>query len=89
MSFSQALRLKNICSETLEPTKHSNELNEFFISRSYKENFLTDQVNKISEETRKALFTSKQKTANKPRIPLVLKFNRALIEKIIDEHWRL
>ena len=35
--------------------------------------------------------TSQQKIANKPRIPLVLKFNRTLpnIKKIIDEHWHL
>ena len=51
----------------------------------------TDQFNQISEVTRKALLNSKQKLANKPRISLVLKFNRTLpnIKKIIDENWHL
>ena len=89
--FSQALPLKKICSETSELNKHLNELKESFINRGYKEHFLTDQFNRISEVTREALLTSKQKIANKPRIPLVLKFNRTLpnIKKVIDEHWHL
>ena len=89
--FSQALRLKKICSETSELNKHLNDLKESFINRSYKEHFRTDQFNRISEVTREALLTSKQKIANKPRIPLVLKFNRTLpnIKKVIDEHWHL
>ena len=69
--------------------KHLNELKESFINCSYKEHFLTDQFNQISEVSREALLTSKQKIADKPRIPLALKFNRTLpnIKKIVDEHW--
>ena len=91
MPFSQALRLKKICSETPELNKHLNDLKESFINRSYKKHFHTDQFNRISEVTREALLTSNQKIANKPRIPLVLKFNRTLpnIKKVIDEHWHL
>ena len=88
--FSQALRLKKICSETSELNKHLNELKESFINRGYKEHFLIDQFSQISEVTREALLHSKQKIANKPRIPLVLKFKRTLnIKKVIDEHWHL
>ena len=65
---SQALRLKQICSETSGINKYLNDLKESFINRGYKEHFLTDQFNLISEVTRKALLTSKQKIANKPRI---------------------
>ena len=89
--LSQALRLKKICSETSELNKHLNELQESSIKRGYKEHFLTDQCNRIAEVTRETLLTWKQKIANKPRIPLVLKFNRTLpdIKKIIDKHWFL
>ena len=89
--FSQALWLKKICSETLGLNKRLNELRESFIHCGYKETFLTDQFNRISEVTRKALLNSKQKTANKPRIPLVLKFNITLsnIKEVIDEYWHL
>ena len=90
VALSQALRLKKI-SEILELNKHLNELKESFINRGYKEHFLTDQFNPISEVTREALLSLKQKIANKPRNPLVLKFNRTLpnIKKIIDKHWHL
>ena len=89
--LSQALRLKKICSETSELNKHLNELKESFINRGYKNHFLTDQFNRISEVTREALLSSKQKIGNKPRIPLVLKFNKTLpnIKKISNEHWHL
>ena len=38
-----------------------------------------------------ALLTSKPNIPNKPRIPLVLKFNRTLLntKKIIDKHWHI
>ena len=73
----------------MQLNKHLNELKESFINCGYKEHFLTDQFNQISEVTREALLTSKQKIADKPRILLVLKFNRTLpnIKKIVDEHW--
>ena len=65
-------------------------MKESFINRGYKEHFLIDQFSQISEVTREALLHSKQKIANKPRIPLVLKFKRTLnIKKVIDEHWHL
>ena len=89
--FSQALRLKKICSETSELDKHLGELKESFINRGCRENF---QFNRILEATREALLTSKPKTANKPRIPLVLKFNRTLQKfnrtlGLFDKHWHL
>ena len=86
--INQALRLKKICSEISELNKHLNELKESFINRGYKEHFLTDQFNWISEITREASLNSKQKIANKPRIPLGLKFNPN-IKEVIDEHWHL
>ena len=89
--FSQVPRLKTICSETSELNKHLDELKKPFINCGYKENFLTDQFNRISEVTRKALLTLKPKTENKPRIPLVLKFNRTLrnLKEIIDKQRNL
>ena len=91
ISFVQALRLKKICSETSELNKHLDELKESFINRGYKENFLIDQFNRISEVTKEVSLTSKPKTASQPRIPLELKFNRTLtnIKGIIDKHWYL
>ena len=89
--LSQALQLKKICSETSALNEHLKELKESFINRGYKKHFLTDQFNRISEVTTEALLSSKQKIENKPRIPLVLKFNITLpnIKKIIDAHCHL
>ena len=78
--FSQALQLK----------KHLHELKKSFINRGYKEIFLTDQFNRISDRSNKGSFlTSKPKTANKARFPIVLKYNIILsnIKEIIDKHW--
>ena len=87
--FIQALRFIKIYSDTSELNKYLDELQKSFINRGYKENSLTDQLNQISEVTRESLLTSRR--SNKPRIQLVLKFNRTLlnIEKIIDKHWHL
>ena len=89
--ISQALQLKKICSETSALNEHLKELKESFINRGYKKHFLTDQFKRISEVTTEALLSSKQKIENKPRIPLVLKFNITLpnIKKIIDAHCHL
>ena len=57
--FNKALRLKKICSETSELNKNLNELRESFINCGYKEHFLTDQFNRISEVTREVLLISK------------------------------
>ena len=80
--------MKKIGSETSEFNKHLGEWKESFINCGCTENFLTDQFNRISE-IREALQTSKPKIADKPRIPIVLNFNRTLanIKKIIDKHW--
>ena len=87
--FIQALRFIKIYSDTSELNKHLDELQKSFINRGYKENFLTDQFNRISEVTRESLLTSRR--PNKPRIQLVLKFNRTLlnIKKLIDKQWHL
>ena len=88
IALSQALGLKKIYSEIPELNIHLIEPKKSFINRRYEEHFLTDQFNRISEATRETLLSSKQKIANKPRILLVLKFNRTFpnIKKIIDEH---
>lgn len=89
--FSQTLWLKKTCTETLNLFKHLCELKESFINPRYKERFLTDQFNQISEVTREASLSLKQKIANKSRIPPVVKLNRTptSILKIIDKHWNL
>ena len=82
------MSLKMICSEKSELNKHLDDLKESFINCGYKENFLTERFNRISEVTREVLLTSKAKVANKPRIPLLLKFSRTIpnIKEIIDKH---
>ena len=50
-----------IFSEKSELNKHLDELKESFINCGYKENFLTERFNRISEVTREVLITSKAK----------------------------
>ena len=75
-------------SETSKLNKKLDKLKECFINCGYKENFLIDQFSRISNVTRKALFTWKPKITNKPKISLVLKFDKTLpnIKEKIDTH---
>ena len=57
-----------------------------------KKKIFSEKKKKKNIKSNKGRFiNSKPKTANKPRIPLVLKFNRTLpnIKEIIDKHWHL
>ena len=79
---------KMISSETSKLNTNLDKLKECFINCGYKENFLIDQFSRISNVTRKALFTWKPKITNKPKISLVLKFDKTLpnIKEKIDTH---
>ena len=59
--LSQALQLKKICSETSALNKHLKELKVSFINRGYKEHFLNDQFNPISEVTNGSFIKFKTK----------------------------
>ena len=75
--YSQALRLKTICSTSREFDKNCAIIKQKFLDRQYKEEVLDEQIKKVDRIERIELFTCKEKN-NKTRIPLSITYNRTL-----------
>ena len=78
--YSQALRLKTICSTSTEFDKNCAAIKQKFLDRQYKEEVLDEQIKKVDRTERKGLFTCKEKN-NKNRILLSVTYNRLLLYK--------
>ena len=59
--YSQALRLKTICSTSTEFDKNCAIIKQTFLDRQYKEEVLDEQIKKVDRIERKELFTCKEK----------------------------
>ena len=88
LPYSQALRLRRICSDNNELSKHNHKLKQQFIARGYSQTLVDNQIKKAvaipREDTLK--LTTKERTNH---IPLVTTFNNTLppIAKIIRDRW--
>ena len=58
--YSQALRLKTICSKSTEFDKNCAIIKQNFLDRQYKEEVLDEQIKKVDRIERKELFTCKE-----------------------------
>ena len=67
---SQVLGLKTICSTTIEFNNNCAIIKQKFLHRQYKKEVLDEQIKKVDRTERKELFTSKEKSKKKIRIPL-------------------
>ena len=85
--YSQALRLKTICSTSAEFDKNCAIIKQKFLDRQYKEEVLDEQIKEVDRIERKELFTCKEKYY-KNRIPLSITYNRTLpnISKIVNRN---
>ena len=88
--YSQALRLKTICSASTEFHKNCSIIKQKFLDRQYKGEVLDEQIKKVDRTERKELFTCKEKN-NKNRIPLSITYNRRIpnISKIVNKNWNI
>ena len=59
--YSQAFRIKTICSTLTEYKKHCAILKQNFIERGYEENILNDEIDKVGNIDRKDLLSKKEK----------------------------
>ena len=87
--YSQALRLKTICSTTAEFDKNCAIIKQKFLDRQYKEEILDEQIKKVDRIERKKLFISKEKKTK--TMPLSITYNRTLpnISKIVNRNWNI
>ena len=86
--YSQALRVKRICSETSEVIKHLKDLKDAFIKRGYQSKILDHHFEKVMSVDRKILLENKENPSTQENLPLVLTFNKTLpnIKNVIDKH---
>ena len=85
--YSQALRIKAICSTTSEFNKNYEIIAKRFKERDYVENSVNEQVDKVKNRKRKQLLlTNKKITQN--RIPVSITYSRYLpyISKIVTKN---
>ena len=90
IAYSQALRIKRICTTFQDFQHYCTELKQNFIKQGYDSKLLTEQFSKAKHKDRSELLKEKETTEQTPsRIPLVLTYSRFLpnISKIIKKHW--
>ena len=79
--YSQALRLKTICSTSTEFDKNCAIIKQKILDRQYKEEVLDEQIKKVDRTERKELFTCKEKNNKKRILPN--------ISKIVNRNWNI
>ena len=86
--YSQATRLKRICTERSDFLESAERLKKDLVNRGYREERVSEEINRAANLNREALLTYKQK-AETNRTPLVVTYNRRLpgLKKILDESW--
>ena len=90
--YSQALRIKIICSKTTDFEHHLQELKERLVNQGYNKKPINQQFSKVKTTDRNELL--KEKTDDKEpqnKTPLVLTYNRILpnIRNIVRKHWSI
>ena len=76
--FSQALRLRRICSDDRTYLKRTREFKQYFLSRGYNEQHLEKEFNRALDITREASLQSKPNQEKSVRIPLVVTYHPIL-----------
>ena len=88
--YSQALRIRQICSAFQEYGSHSRKLIEQFVNKGYKKDVVTQQIQKVDQLSRKQRL-HQQKHHDKQCIPLSITYSRALpkLKYILIKHWHI
>ena len=88
--YSQALRIKHVCSTFGEYKKHSNDLVKRFMEKGYKENISCNQIEKVDNLERTTLL-NKTNAAWKNVIPFSVRYSLILpnIRKVINKNWHI
>ena len=90
IAYSQALRIKRICSDPLEFEKHVKNLSTKLTERGYDPRLVEEQINKARLCNRADLLKPKEATATAKNI-LAVTYNKNLpnLKKAIDDNWSI
>ena len=88
--YSQALRIKRICSTFEEYRKHSQDLIKRFVEKGYNESTVRKQIERVDHLDR-SLLLKHCKPKLKDSIPFSVTYNSVLpnIKEIINKHWHI
>ena len=73
--FSQALRMRRICSTNGDLKKRSLELKSHLLHRGYKSSFVQDEIDRASHIRREDALTPRTRTCHNKRVPLVVTYH--------------
>ena len=90
IQYSQALRIKRICSTFEEYRKHSQGLMKRFVEKGYNELTVRKKIERVDHLDR-SLFLKYCKPKHKDTTPFSLRYNPVLpnIKEIINKHWHI
>ena len=88
--YSQALRIRRICSTFEDYHSHSRKLIEQIFNKGYTKDVVIQQIRKVDQLNRKQLL-HKQRRHDKQCIPLSVTYSRALpnLKNILTKHWHI
>ena len=88
--YSQALRIKRICSEEYEMRKQFSVLKEKLLVRGYESELIDENIKKTNTITREELLREKEQEVSNPKLPFITTFNKTLpnIREKIDSNWK-
>ena len=92
ISYSQALRIKRICSTKKDFDHHSKELQERFLKQGYDQKLVDEQLEKVDKLVRDNLLQVKDQGQQDPkRIPLILTYNQFLpsLTVVVHKNWNI
>ena len=90
IAYSQALRLKQICSTNGEYEKHTKNLKKQLIKKGYPETLVNEEIQKATNQDRTGLL-NKEKTETANHLTLCLTYSKTLpnITIVLEKHWHI
>ena len=88
--YSQAIRLKRICSDEKKLSQRLNDYSNYFVASCYKRKNVNKQMKRVHSMTRSSCLEKREKKTT-TRIPFVLTYHSNLppVGKIINDHWNI
>ena len=88
IAFSQATRLRRICTDKEDFQQNANTLKADLVKRGYDELTISREIDRAGALERSQLLTYKEKTESN-RIPLIVTFNKSLpnLNQIVNATW--
>ena len=90
IAYSQALRIKKICSDPAEFEAHTQKLSKKLVERGYDTDLIKEEIDKARQRSRTDLLKPKEATEAGKNI-LAVTYNKNLpnLKKAIDENWKI